>query len=154
MALRADIADLNHGLARKLLLDVEIVVLHVRSLDIAVVGEGVALAATRRSAGGKERRRVLHRVGAQAGRKDSIRVRPDVVESGAWGVGRRIGKVAQHHVLRGSVKEHAEAGTDHGLAFTSNVPGDAGARGEVFLVGIVEAAQAGLTDLREGKGSP
>ena len=40
---------------------------------------------------------------------------------------------------------------DDRFAFSGHVPGDADARGEVLLVGIVEAAQAGLTDLRESK---
>src|SRR5260370_22445571 len=37
--LGSDIAQLQHGFARDLLLDVEIVVLHVRRLDIPVEGE-------------------------------------------------------------------------------------------------------------------
>ena len=47
MTLRSDVADLNHGLAGKLLLDVEVVILHVRRFDIAVETEAVALVIAR-----------------------------------------------------------------------------------------------------------
>ena len=45
MSLRSHIADLNHGLAGELLLDVEVVVLHVGRFDIAIKGENIALKA-------------------------------------------------------------------------------------------------------------
>src|SRR5579863_9412700 len=51
MALRTDIARLNHTFAGELLLNVQVVVLHVRRLDVAVEGEDVALEAIPGGAG-------------------------------------------------------------------------------------------------------
>src|SRR5207253_9387549 len=47
MSLGSYIAHLQHGSARDLLLDVQIVVLHVRCLDVAVEAEGIALKTAR-----------------------------------------------------------------------------------------------------------
>ena len=55
--------------------------------------------------------------------------------------------MAEHHVLGKGIVEHAEASADNGLPFSRDIPCKAYARGEVFLVGVVELAQAGLTHL-------
>jgi len=52
MALGTDVARLDNGLAGDLLLDVEVVVLHVRRLDVAIEGEGIALIAAAAGGGG------------------------------------------------------------------------------------------------------
>ena len=65
----------------------------------------------------------------------------------------RVRQMAEDHVLRERVIEHAEAGADDSLAFSGDVPRGADARGKVLLVRVVQTAQSGLTDLRQGEGS-
>src|SRR5580700_5294712 len=60
--------------------------------------------------------------------------------------------MALNHVLRERIKEHAEAGADHRLAFSADVPCEARARREILLVRVVKAAEAGLAHLRQGEG--
>src|ERR1700730_8814063 len=97
MALRSDITDLDHGLAGELLLEVEVVVLHVGRLDVAIKGEDVALEATAR---GGLKHGALGNDGSfhRAGRKD--RSRTYVVIGWARIEERSVGQVAEHHVLR------------------------------------------------------
>src|ERR1019366_677323 len=151
MALRSDVTDLDHGFARELLLDVEVVVLHVWCLDFAVEGEDVALVAAAADIGGRKHRLL--------GRNDSTihaaRInwsRANVVISRTRVEVGREGKMAEHHVLREGIVEHAKARPDYGLPFSGDIPCEAGARGKIFLVWVVELAQARLTHLREGEG--
>ncbi len=59
--------------------------------------------------------------------------------------------MAQYHVLRERVKEHAETCPDYRLPFSGYVPCGAHARSEVLLVRVVQAAQPGLSNLSERK---
>src|SRR5579871_482552 len=146
MALRPHIADLQHRMTVELLLHVEVVVFHVGRLDVAVEGERIALVGT----GGRCRVDWAARSdwsADYAGGKD--RVRANVVVGRARIEVRRVGKVAERHVLGERIVEHAKSGTNHGLSFTSYVPGSADARGEILLVRIVKTAQARLSNLRQ-----
>ena len=147
MALRSDVAHLQHGLARNLLLDVEVVVLHVGHFDIAVESESIAFVA---GAGGREYRASGDDLSAD---RTVVKDRSgaDVVIGRAGIEVRRIRQVAHHHVLRESVVEHSEAGADYGLTISRDVPREAEAGSEIFLVRVVETAQTGLANLGESE---
>src|SRR5690349_11988798 len=127
----------------KLLLQVQIVIFYVRSLDVPVKGKDVALeiaiwVAVKRDAwnvsvvqihGG--RIEICHLHGCNP---DGVVSRPGRVES-------RVRQMSQHHVLRERIKEQSITSAQDGLPFTGRVPGNAYARREVFLVGLIQARQ-------------
>src|SRR5580704_4191943 len=151
MTLGSDVADLQHHFAVELLLDVEVEVLHVRRLDVAIEAEGVAFI------GAASILRTVHGLarddGSAIGARGDDRVWSDVVVSGSGIEEWCVGQVAEHHVLRESVEEHAPSSADDSLAFAGRIPGSAQARGKVGVDRIVEAAQSGLSDLGESEGS-
>ncbi len=148
VALRSNVPHLQYCLAGELLLEVQVVVLHVGGLDIAVEAKDVALKAAR-GRGRKERAPEADRPAHHARRKN--RIGTNIVVGRAGIEERRIGQVAKRHVLREGVEEQAESGAHHRSTFSRYVPRSAHARRKVLLVRIVKAAQARLTHLREGE---
>src|ERR1700691_840467 len=144
MALRPYITNLQHGFAGYLLLDIQVVVLHVRSFDVAIKREGIALVITS-GGGGKQRsavsNRASHHTSGKYGIGTDIVVRRAGIE--IW----RIRQVAESHVLREGVKEQSEAGADYGRSLSRSVPCDAHARSKILLVGIVKATQSRMANL-------
>src|SRR5271163_3326862 len=137
MPLRPNVSQLQYHLAPELLLKIQVVILHIRRLDVSIEGENVALdhaawSSVERLAGEV---RTCDRID---GRRIQVRhldgVGPNVVIGGAGSKESRVGQVAQRHVLRESVKEEAIAGTHHGPALPGYIPHHAGAWGEVLLI--------------------
>src|ERR1700757_4346883 len=150
MSLGSNIRNLNGGLTRDLLLDIQVIVLHVGSLDIAVEGEHVALEAIRWRARSRVQRAAgSNRVAGETRIKN--RIRADVVVGRARIEKGRIREMAEHHVLGEGIEEHAESGPDYRLPFSSCIPCSADARGEVLFVRVIEAAQSRLAHLRKGE---
>src|SRR5579872_5479434 len=148
MALRSHISDLQHRLAGNLLLDVQIVILHVRRVLFRSEGEHVAFETT-------SRRRRVHRAAGHDGpahgtRRENWR-RSDVVIRRSRIKERRVRQVPKDHVLGERVEEDSVTGADHGLAFRAHIPRQADARSKIFLVWVIQAAQPWLSDLRQGK---
>src|SRR6202451_4005586 len=141
MALRSYIPDLQHGLACELLLEVQVVVLHIRSLDVAVEAENVAL----KAASGRRR---VHRTAGNDGaagrarRKNRLRSYVVVCRSGIKE--RCIRQVPQNHVLREGVEEHAPPGADHRFTLAAHVPSHTDTRGTVPVARVVTLAQSRL----------
>src|SRR5260370_24772422 len=152
MPLRSNVADLQYCLAGNLLLDIQVVILHVRRLDVAVEGEDVALEAIRRTRRSIECSHNAAWVNRSAGREGfGNRNRTEVVICWAGIEEGRIGEMAKHHVLREGIVEHAETGADHGSTFSGYIPCSTHSRCEVFLVRVIQPAQARLTHLRDCK---
>src|SRR5690348_4956344 len=125
MPLRTNIAELQRSLTSQLLLNIDVVVRHVRRFEMAVNSEDVAfLAATvggtidglSRNYGGDGERRARDRSGSTK-----------VTICGARGVERGIGQVAQEHILREGVVEEASTDSNYSLAFAGDIPRNAGA---------------------------
>src|SRR5271169_6657042 len=111
MPLRSHIAQLHRHLASKLLLDVQVVVFHVRSLDIPVKSESVALQAG--AARGTVNRNSTCDRRSGSGRNDLVLAGANRV-IGWYGIEvRRIRQVPHDHTLRKRIEEDAVAGTNH-----------------------------------------
>src|SRR5579864_1607730 len=131
------------------MLDIDVVVFHVRCLDIAVEGKDVALDVAARSpierlaldiyptriSGGRVKVRHLYWIGT------------DIVVRGSGGVEGWVGQVAQHHVLRKGIKKESKSRAQDRLSLPVQIPHDAGPGREVFLIWIVEIGQSSRTDL-------
>src|SRR6202050_5130272 len=105
MTLRAHISHLQHYLPRNLLLDVQIVILHIGGLDIPVEREHIAFntAAARCTV---NRNSGCNRAGntrRDNGARTDIVVRWPGTEEG------RVGQMAQKEILRKGIVEHPEA---------------------------------------------
>src|ERR1700691_4146411 len=117
MALGPNITDLDDRLAGNLLLDVEVVILHIRGLNVAIVAEGVALVTAARAAckyGLTGNDGPTDRAAGEDGIGTDVVIGRPGIEVG------RIRQMAHHHVLRESVVEHSEAGADNRLSFSSH----------------------------------
>src|SRR5438874_262314 len=135
MSLGSHIAHLQHRAARKLLLDIEVVVFHVRRLDIAVESEHIAL---KTEAIG----RVIYRLSRiERARNDgwnNLRVtQSNRVISRAGSEENRIRQMVQDHVLGESIKKHAEPCAHYRPALATHVPCQAGAGSEILIVRVV-----------------
>src|SRR5450432_2462855 len=148
MAFRPDIAYLYHRFGTNLLLDVQVEVLHVRSLDLAIEGEDIAL----------ETEAIRCRIHRRAHGETIARVNcgnnlelggPYRVVGGARREERWIRKVTEHHILRESVIEHSEARAHHGPTLSCDIPRCADPRSKVLFVWVVEFAQPRLSDLSQ-----
>ena len=135
MSLRADVGDLQNTLTEQLLLEIDVVVLHVRRFYVAIKCEDVALQA------GAARSPV------NWGLVGDCRYRArgdDLVLAGSDRiVGRsrieigRVREVAHDHILGEGIEEDSVAHTDYRFAFAGHIPGDADARREILMIGIV-----------------
>jgi len=143
---RADVADLQHHLARNLLLEIQVVILHVGRADVAVHRENVSGGGCPRSGEHRNARRdrPAHCADRENGRRAERIVSWARVEAAV------IGQVSQEEVLREGVVENAEAGANYRLAFAEGIPGQAEARSEVVVVRLVKAAEPGRPYLRQG----
>src|SRR5262249_2919200 len=127
----ADVADLEHGFAGDLLLDVQVEVLHVRRANVGVDDEEIAKAAE----AGVDGVSLGNLTDSTAlGKRSATRAR--VRRTGAEAA--VPGQVAEKHVLREGVVEDAPAGADHGLAVAGEVVGEGEAGSEVVAVWVVE----------------
>src|ERR1700734_843892 len=107
MPLRADISHLHHHFSGDLLLDIQIVILHVGGLDIPVEREHIAFntAATRRTV---NRYAGCNR--ARNTRRDN-RERTDIVVRWPGIEERRVRQMSQKEILRKRIVEHPESAT-------------------------------------------
>src|ERR1700739_443005 len=149
MSLRAHVADLNHHLRANLLLDVQVVIFHVRCLDVAVEGKGVAFEGGA-AWGPVSRNSRRDRSGGNRGDDLILRWTNRVVSRTGIEVG-RIRQMAHDHVLREGVEEDAVAGTNDSPAFAGHIPCDADARSEIGAVRVVQLAEPRLAHLSKGE---
>ena len=131
MAFRANVADLEHDRLAHLLLDIQVVVEHVRCGEVLVHGEQV-----RRGAEAAENGLSGSDLGGD-GAAGENGLGSDVVvgRPGSSGV---IGHLAEKEVLREDVIELTEADADHRGAFAIEVVSHTGARREIPVVRLVE----------------
>src|SRR5579862_4458283 len=104
MTLRSNIRDLHNHLARDLLLEVDVEILHIRRLDVTVETEGIALirASCRRRVYRTTRNNgPAHGAGRENCCRSNVVIRRPRIKE------RRIRQVAENHVLREGVKEDA-----------------------------------------------
>src|SRR5580704_347152 len=147
MPLRTYIPNLQHHLARNLLLHVEVVVLHIRSWKIPVNRENVT---ARRTARCFEYRR------AWCDRADDShggnRRRPCGVVANAGTEDAVIRQLTEKHILGDAVEKHSPTCADYRAAFAKGIPSHAQARREVLVVRLIHRAQPWLAQLRQRYG--
>src|SRR2546421_4267099 len=119
MALGAHIANLRHHSAGQLLLDIEVVVLHVWSAYVPVEGKGIALEIARgripKYRCSRDHRSANYTCGENGRRSNRVISR-------AWVEKWRIGEMSQEEVLGKCIVENAEASTNNCLTGAEHVP--------------------------------
>ena len=149
VALRTDVPDLQHHLARKLLLQVEVVILHVRRGKVAVYRKNVPGRGARWSHKCRNSRKY------RSGRADrGNRVRTRGIVSYSWTKLAVVRQFTKKDVLGNGVKKESPSCAQHGAALAEGIPSHTDARREVFVVRFVYLTQAGLTQLRQSDGLP
>src|SRR5213075_876792 len=121
MSLRADIPDLQCHFTGKLVLQVDVIVLHIRRSNMSIDCKGVAFEVD-------ASRRVEDRLSGRDYWAAGIHCwndlcRADWIVRRARIIERRIRKVPEKEVLRDGVIEHPPTCAHHRLALPGNVPG-------------------------------
>src|SRR5580704_11449247 len=150
MALRPHICDLQHRLARDLLLDVQIEILHVRRPDVLLEAESIALKIASR--GWREYRGTGYDRACRRGLRENWIWSHIVISWAGIKIG-RIWQVGQNHVLREGVEEQAVSGAEHRFPLPSNIPCHADAGGTIPVVRLIKVDQPALSHLGECEGS-
>src|SRR6059058_3349906 len=134
MPLRPHVPDLQRHLTRKLVLQVQVVIFHVRCADVAINGENIAFH-------GATARRIEDRLSLNNASRCIRRWNdlgwPNRVVSGTRIVERRIWQMSQEGVLRERIIEDASSGAYYCLALAGYIPRDARARRKILVIRLV-----------------
>src|SRR5579885_2621040 len=150
MSLRSDIPDLQRHFAIELVLEIDVVVLHIRRSRVTVYDKRITLeiGASRCIeywlTGG-------YHVTAAAHRRNDLRG-ADRVVSRTGIIERRIRKMPEEKVLREGIVEHSPARADYSGAFAAYVPRSAEAGCKIPIVRFVQSAESSLTYLCQREG--
>src|SRR5579885_830111 len=150
MSLRSDIPDLQRHFVAELVLEIEIVVLHIRRARVTIHDKGITLEIGT-SRGIEYRLTGGYHVTAAAHRRNDLR-RPDRIVSRTGIIERWVREMPKEEILREGVVEHSPACAQYRFPLTAHVPGQAEARSEIPVVGLIQSAESPLSYLCQREG--
>src|SRR5579863_5411935 len=133
VSLRANVAELEGHLAGDLLLQVQVVIFHVRRAQILVHAETVGHVVGE----AKGRKAWTERGCKRVSDKDRIRCPYSAGVRRSWVVKTIKRQMPLEHILRIRVIEDAESRANNGLLVAGNIPGNTNARSDVFVIRLV-----------------
>jgi len=149
MALGTHIANLRHHSSGQLLLDIQVVVLHVWSAYVSVEGKGIALEIARgripKYRCSRDHRSANYTCGENGRRSDWVISRPGIEE-------RCIGEMSEEEILGKRIVENAETTAHNCLTGAENVPGRAHAGCKIPVIRVIKLVQSRGPYPRQSKG--